>query len=82
MQEELTNISVKLSNNANDNITKFVDTNPHLMELRAKGARVNKHTILRSGILIIQNNPKLLTSEIALASQTEEGFDTAICGDK
>ena len=75
------NLGMKISIDANSSIDKFVSNDPHIQDLREKGITVNKHTLTRSGVLLIIKNPKLLTKEIATASQNEEGFDTTICGE-
>ena len=75
------NLGMRISRDSNSSIDKFVSNDSHIQDLREKGITVNKHTLCRSGVLLIKKNPKLLTKEIATASQTEEGFDTAICGE-
>tara|TARA_Y100000310_G_scaffold1333_1_gene1815 strand:+ start:245 stop:490 length:246 start_codon:yes stop_codon:yes gene_type:complete len=75
------NLGMKISIDANSLIDKFVSNETAIQELREKGITVNKHTLCRSGVLLIIKNPKLLTKEIATASQTEEGFDNTIEGE-
>ena len=75
------NLGMKISIDANSSIDKFVSNEIVIQELREKGITVNKHTLCRSGVLLIIKNPKLLTKEIATASQTEEGFDNTIEGE-
>ena len=75
------NLGMKISIDANHSIDKFVSNDSHIQDLREKGITVNKHTLTRSGVLLIIKNPKLLTKEIATASQTEEGFDNTIEGE-
>ena len=75
------NLGMKISIDANHSIDKFVSNDSHIQDLRENGITVNKHTLTRSGVLLIIKNPKLLTKEIATASQNEEGFDTTICGE-
>ena len=75
------NLGMKISIDANSFIDKFVSNETAIQELREKGITVNKHTLCRSGVLLIIKNPKLLTKEIATASQTEEGFDNTIEGE-
>lgn len=75
------NLGMKISIDANHSIDKFVSNDSHIQHLREIGITVNKHTLTRSGVLLIIKNPKLLTKEIATASQNEEGFDTTICGE-
>ena len=75
------NLGMRISIDANSSIDKFVSNDPHIQELREKGITVNKHTLCRSGVLLIIKNPKLLTKEITTASQTEEGFDNTIEGE-
>ena len=72
------NLGMKISIDANHSIDKFVSNDSHIRDLREKGITVNKHTLCRSGVLLIIKNPRLLTKEIATASQTEEGFDNTI----
>ncbi len=74
------NLGMKISIDANSLIDKFVSNETAIQELREKGITVNKHTLCRSGVLLIIKNPRLLTKEIATASQTEEGFDNTIEG--
>ena len=78
--ENTVNLGMKISIDANSLIDKFVSNETAIQELREKGITVNKHTLCRSGVLLIIKNPKLLTKEIATASPNEEGFDTTICG--
>ena len=75
------NLGMKISIDANSSIDKFVSNETAIQELREKGITVNKHTLCRSGVLLIIKNPRLLTKEIATASQTEEGFDNTIEGE-
>ena len=75
------NLGMKISIDANSLIDKFVSNETAIQELREKGITVNKHTLCRSGVLLIIKNPRLLTKEIATASQTEEGFDNTIEGE-
>ena len=75
------NLGMKISIDANSSIDKFVSNEIVIQELREKGITVNKHTLCRSGVLLIIKNPRLLTKEIATASQTEEGFDNTIEGE-
>ena len=75
------NLGMKISIDANSLIDKFVSNETAIQELREKGITVNKHTLCRSGVLLIIKNPKLPTKEIATASQTEEGFDNTIEGE-
>jgi len=75
------NLGMRISIDANSLIDKFVSNETAIQELREKGITVNKHTLCRSGVLLIIKNPKLLTKEIATASQTEEGFDNTIEGE-
>ena len=79
--ENTVNLGMKISIDANSLIDKFVSNETAIQELREKGITVNKHTLCRSGVLLIIKNPKLLTKEIATASQTEEGFDNTIEGE-
>ena len=75
------NLGMKISIEAKHSIDKFVSNESRIQHLREIGITVNKHTLTRSGVLLIIKNPKLLTKEIATASQNEEGFDTTICGE-
>ena len=75
------NLGMKISIEANSSNDKFVSNETAIQELREKGITVNKHTLCRSGVLLIIKNPRLLTKEIATASQTEEGFDNTIEGE-
>jgi len=79
--ENTVNLGMKISIDANSLIDKFVSNETAIQELREKGITVNKHTLCRSGVLLIIKNPRLLTKEIATASQTEEGFDNTIEGE-
>ena len=75
------NLGMRISIDANSLIDKFVSNETAIQELREKGITVNKHTLCRSGVLLIIKNRRLLTKEIATASQTEEGFDNTIEGE-
>ena len=81
MQKDSISLSTKISLDANHLIDKFLSNDPAIQELREKGITVNKHTISRSGLLLIVSKPELITEKIAMASQNEEGFDNAICGE-